>query len=165
MALGLALAGRADAYVGFAQSATGDRRGADLAAAERDYAESVEIYAALRRAGSIEGSVLEPPDTNSRPLGGGPRGSPGPPKFGVPPAPSLLCSPLAPPPPSLHRAPPSHVFHHGKIATVDPQFRIVEAMAIRDGRVLAAGTNAEMLELAGPAPSRSISAARPCCRA
>ena len=68
VALGLALAGRADAYVGFAQSATGDRRGADLAAAERDYAESVEIYAALRRAGSIEGSDLETLDTNSRAL-------------------------------------------------------------------------------------------------
>ena len=45
--------------------------------------------------------------------------------------------------------PPSHVFHHGKIATVDPQFRVVEAMAIRDGRVLATGTNAEMIALAG----------------
>ena len=45
--------------------------------------------------------------------------------------------------------PPSHVFHHGKIATVDAQFRVVEAMAIRDGRVLATGTNAGMLALAG----------------
>ena len=43
---------------------------------------------------------------------------------------------------------PSHVFHHGKIATVDPQFKVVEAMAIRDGRVLATGTNADMLALA-----------------
>ena len=68
VALGLALAGRADAYVGFAQSAAGDRRGADLAAAERDYAESVEIYTALRQAGSIEGSDLETLDTNSRAL-------------------------------------------------------------------------------------------------
>ncbi len=46
--------------------------------------------------------------------------------------------------------PPSHVFHHGKIATVDAQFRVVEAMAIRDGRILATGTNADMLELAAP---------------
>ena len=45
--------------------------------------------------------------------------------------------------------PPSHVFHHGKVATVDPQFRVVEAMAIRDGRIHATGTNAEMLALAG----------------
>jgi predicted amidohydrolase YtcJ len=44
---------------------------------------------------------------------------------------------------------PSHVFHHGRIATVDAQFRVVEAMAIRDGRILATGTNADMLALAG----------------
>ena len=43
---------------------------------------------------------------------------------------------------------PSHVFHHGRIATVDPQFKVVEAMAIRDGRVLATGTTADMLALA-----------------
>jgi tetratricopeptide (TPR) repeat protein len=67
VALGLALAGRGDAYVGFAQSAAGTR-GADLAAAERDYAESVEIYLALRRAGSIEGSDLETLETNSKAL-------------------------------------------------------------------------------------------------
>ena len=41
-----------------------------------------------------------------------------------------------------HReAPPSHIFNNGRIVTVDPQFRVVEAMAIRDGRVLAVGTN------------------------
>ena len=68
VALGLALAGRADAYVGFAQAAAGDMRGADLAAAERDYAESVEIYTALRQAGSIEGSDLETLETNSKAL-------------------------------------------------------------------------------------------------
>ena len=68
VALGLALAGRADAYVGFAQSAAGDMRGADLASAERDYAESVEIYTALRQAGSIEGSDLETLQTNSKAL-------------------------------------------------------------------------------------------------
>ena len=62
-------------------------------------------------------------------------------------------------------APPSHVFHHGKIVTVDPQFHIVEAMAIRDGRILAAGTNADIVKLAGSARNRSISAARRCCPA
>jgi non-specific serine/threonine protein kinase/serine/threonine-protein kinase len=67
VALGLALAGRADAYVGFAQAAAGTR-GADLAAAARDYAESVEIYTALRQAGSIEGSDLETLETNSKAL-------------------------------------------------------------------------------------------------
>ncbi len=45
---------------------------------------------------------------------------------------------------------PTHIFHHGKIVTVDPQFHIVEAMAIRDGRILAAGANADIVKLAGP---------------
>src|SRR5262245_61219524 len=45
--------------------------------------------------------------------------------------------------------PPSHIFHNGKIVTVDPQFHIVEAMAIRDGRVVATGTMAEISKLAG----------------
>jgi predicted amidohydrolase YtcJ len=49
---------------------------------------------------------------------------------------------------------PSHVFHNGKIVTVDPQFRTVEAMAVRDGRILAAGTNTEILELAGSGTER-----------
>ena len=48
-----------------------------------------------------------------------------------------------------HReTPPSHVFHHGKIVTVDPQFHIVQAMAIRDGRVVATGTNDDIVKLA-----------------
>jgi predicted amidohydrolase YtcJ len=46
--------------------------------------------------------------------------------------------------------PPSHIFHNGKIVTVDPQFRIAEAMAIRDGRIVAVGTNAPVRKLAGP---------------
>jgi predicted amidohydrolase YtcJ len=44
--------------------------------------------------------------------------------------------------------PPSHIFHTGRIVTVDPQFRIVEAMAIRDGRIVAVGTNADITKLA-----------------
>jgi predicted amidohydrolase YtcJ len=49
-----------------------------------------------------------------------------------------------------HREPaPSQIFHNGKILTVDPQFRTVEAMAIRDGRILAVGSNAEVSRLAG----------------
>jgi predicted amidohydrolase YtcJ len=50
--------------------------------------------------------------------------------------------------------PPSHVIHNGKIVTVDPQFHIVEAMAIRDGRILATGTNADILKLAGAGTER-----------
>jgi eukaryotic-like serine/threonine-protein kinase len=68
VALGLALAGRADAYVGFAKSPATATPAADLAAAERDYAESVGIYTALREAGSIEGSDLETLDTNRKAL-------------------------------------------------------------------------------------------------
>ena len=45
--------------------------------------------------------------------------------------------------------PPSHVFHSGKILTVDPQFSVVEAMAIRDGRIVATGTTAGIVRLAG----------------
>ena len=45
--------------------------------------------------------------------------------------------------------PPSHIFHAGKIVTVDPQFRTVEAMAIRGRRITATGTNADILKLAG----------------
>ena len=68
VALGLALAGRADAYVGFTKSPATPTRAADLAAAERDYAESVGIYTALREAGSIKGSDLETLDTNRKAL-------------------------------------------------------------------------------------------------
>jgi hypothetical protein len=41
------------------------------------------------------------------------------------------------------------VLHHGKIVTVDPGFRIVEALAVRGDRILAVGENARMLSLAG----------------
>src|SRR5688500_15401381 len=47
--------------------------------------------------------------------------------------------------------PPSHIFHSGKIVTVDPRFRTVEAMSIRDGRIVAVGTNADIMKTAGPA--------------
>jgi non-specific serine/threonine protein kinase/serine/threonine-protein kinase len=68
VALGLALAGRADAYVGFANAPASATRSADLAAAERDYRESVEIYTALQQAGSIEGSDLETLENNRKAL-------------------------------------------------------------------------------------------------
>jgi len=46
-------------------------------------------------------------------------------------------------------SPPSHIFHSARIVTVDPQFRTVEAMAIREGRIVAVGTNADIAKLAG----------------
>jgi predicted amidohydrolase YtcJ len=47
------------------------------------------------------------------------------------------------------------VLHNGKVLTVDQQFTVAEAIAVRDGKVLAAGPNAEILALAGP-KTRSI---------
>ena len=40
------------------------------------------------------------------------------------------------------------IIHHGKIVTVDAGFRVVEALAIKGNRVLATGSNKEMLALA-----------------
>jgi predicted amidohydrolase YtcJ len=42
------------------------------------------------------------------------------------------------------------VVTNGKILTVDADFRIVEALAIDDGRIVARGTNAEVVRYAGP---------------
>ena len=48
---------------------------------------------------------------------------------------------------------PDLIFHHGKIVTVDPQFRIVEAMAVRGDRIVAVGRNErDRTSLAGPTP-------------
>jgi len=52
------------------------------------------------------------------------------------------------------QAPPCHIFHNGKIVTVDAQFRTLEAMAIRNGRIVAVGTNAEIAKLAGTGTER-----------
>ncbi len=45
---------------------------------------------------------------------------------------------------------PDLVVHHGKIVTVDPEFRIAEAMAVAGERILAVGANDEILKLAQP---------------
>jgi predicted amidohydrolase YtcJ len=57
-----------------------------------------------------------------------------------------------PPGPVLHYA--DTVIVNGKIATVNAGFQFVEALAIRDGRVLAAGSRADVERLAGPATRR-----------
>ena len=44
---------------------------------------------------------------------------------------------------------PQQIFHNGRIVTVDPQFRTVEAMAIRDGVIVAVGRDTDILPLAG----------------
>ncbi|MFM7161252.1 MAG: amidohydrolase, partial [Planctomycetaceae bacterium] len=46
--------------------------------------------------------------------------------------------------------PPTLVVHSGKIVTVDPQFRVVEAFAVRGERLVAVGANADIRPLAGP---------------
>src|SRR6188474_2017063 len=57
---------------------------------------------------------------------------------------------VQPVPPEL-LAYPNLVVVNGKVLTVDPQFRVAEAVALRDGRILAVGTNAEIRRLVGPA--------------
>jgi predicted amidohydrolase YtcJ len=42
------------------------------------------------------------------------------------------------------------VFRHGHIRTLDPATPVAEALAVRDGRIVAVGTDREMAELAGP---------------
>src|SRR5438477_12535175 len=41
------------------------------------------------------------------------------------------------------------VVHHAKVATLDADSRTSEAIAVRDGRILAVGTNAEVAAFAG----------------
>ena len=45
---------------------------------------------------------------------------------------------------------PSLILFNGKVLTVDEQFSVAEAVAVREGRVLAVGTTAEIKRLAGP---------------
>ena len=42
------------------------------------------------------------------------------------------------------------IVHNGKIVTVDPEFRITEAMAVKGERIVATGSNSEVLKLAKP---------------
>ena len=46
------------------------------------------------------------------------------------------------------------VFYNGQILTVDEQFTIVEAAAVRDGKFLAVGDNQRILAMAGPQTRR-----------
>jgi predicted amidohydrolase YtcJ len=51
-------------------------------------------------------------------------------------------------------APPELILFHGRILTVNAQDSIVEALAIRDGKILALGSDQDVLRLAGPATRR-----------
>jgi predicted amidohydrolase YtcJ len=46
------------------------------------------------------------------------------------------------------------VLHGGKVLTVDKNFTVTEAIAVRDGRVLAVGNSEDVLALAGPETER-----------
>jgi hypothetical protein len=52
---------------------------------------------------------------------------------------------------ALCAQPADLILRHGKIVTVDPQFRIADSIAIRGDRILAVGRRAEVARLAGPA--------------
>ena len=45
---------------------------------------------------------------------------------------------------------PSLVLHNGRVLTVDRTFTVAEALAVRDGRILAVGANDQIRRLAGP---------------
>lgn len=67
----------------------------------------------------------------------------------------LLAVPMAypsaqQPVPALVLAYADLVLHNGTVLTVDPQFTIAHAVAVRGGKVLAVGSDADMLALAGP---------------
>ena len=57
---------------------------------------------------------------------------------------------VQPVPPELV-AYPSLIVLNGKVLTVDPQFTVAEAVAVRDGRIFAVGRSDEIRRLAGPA--------------
>jgi predicted amidohydrolase YtcJ len=42
------------------------------------------------------------------------------------------------------------IVHNGKLVTVDAKFSIAEAVAVKDGKIVAAGTGAEILKRKGP---------------
>jgi predicted amidohydrolase YtcJ len=45
---------------------------------------------------------------------------------------------------------PDLIYHNGRIATLDERSTVVQALAVRDGRIVATGTDADMRALAGP---------------
>ena len=42
------------------------------------------------------------------------------------------------------------IVHHAKIITVDAKFSIAEAIAVKDGRILALGDDERIFKLSGP---------------
>ena len=52
--------------------------------------------------------------------------------------------------PALADRPADLIVHHARVVTVDDRFRIAAAVAVRDGRVVAVGTDKTVLALRGP---------------
>jgi len=52
--------------------------------------------------------------------------------------------------PAAADEPPELVLHSGKVVTVDPQFSIAQALAVREGKLVAVGTDEAIRRLAGP---------------
>lgn len=50
--------------------------------------------------------------------------------------------------------PPDLIIYHGKIATVDDRFSLAEAMAVRGERIIAVGSDDDVMKLAGPETKR-----------
>src|SRR5687767_10949504 len=46
------------------------------------------------------------------------------------------------------------ILFNGKVLTADKNFTVAQAVAVRDGKILAVGTNAEIQRMAGPATRR-----------
>jgi len=61
--------------------------------------------------------------------------------------------------------PADMVLRGGRVITVDKDWRVAQAVAIRDGRFVAVGDNAAMGRFLGATPRSSNSAAGPWCRA
>lgn len=67
---------------------------------------------------------------------------------------AALATVLAPAGARAQQGPPDLVLHHGRILTVDATDRVAEAIAIRGDRIVAVGSDAEVLRLAGPGTRR-----------
>src|SRR5438067_51965 len=60
---------------------------------------------------------------------------------------ALLLAPVA----SAGAADPAElIVHNAKVVTVDAKFSVAEAVAVRDGKIAAVGTSADVLKLKGP---------------
>jgi predicted amidohydrolase YtcJ len=55
---------------------------------------------------------------------------------------------------TAYAQPADLILHNGKVVTVDPQFHVVDSMAVRGDRIVATGSRDEVNKLAGPATRR-----------